>query len=707
MDEILKGRMAMLRTNDLRVILRAFKLADLHSDKDSIMSQINRKFQDILNMYSSGRLSAANFDNVKQFLIQPSKATLNPAVATMIANYRPSSSSTQDNTDTYLPRGGGGGGPTSYTASSSSSKSKAPSSFASSSSSSSLPSPSSGDPVHNYPPSDSPFMFPVENLGEVKRSESLEPRARPRLLTFTVTLPETTNVKVKNETHKIILRCFEWKGGRVSGPHAWPAEPLVSVNGANVNLGLKKTQPNKPVNKNPDKVLDVSRLLRSGRNTIDLTTPSLGKAVVLQLMQLVSLDTVLRQVPTLSYQESFKKIVDSFHQGQDDVEQLHSIVSLLCPLGKNRMRLPARATTCRHIQTFDLNNYLSMNQRVSTWKCPHCSQRAEFKDLFIDEYFVRVLNEVSEVNNEVTIDPHGVYQVYTKPDTGGLTQVKPEPRDNGEAGLGAPSIGDTRLAQGKGKQPAEVVLLDSDDEGPEPKRKKLSIPNLSTTPLSTSYNHTRNGSFSTPPTPSPSPSPSFSFSTSDDNRASISADSPLPNIPPYVPLSLSIGSSSQPFTPPSSQSDLTRSSLPNLQFDADSIKNVRFTANVITPSSPEQRDYVTPPVPPDVDSLMHSSDSVSSSSPLSQPTFSFSSSPSAPTRSSSTSFTSRSAPVPTSHLPPSLTSPAIPLSGSIPSTHSPQKHNTNGSGPPQPTPPSYERKTKPDDIIVISDSEDE
>ena len=42
-------------------------------------------------------------------------------------------------------------------------------------------------------------------------------------------------------------------------------------------------------------------------------------------------------------------------------------VSVLCPLGKMRMKVPCRPVTCEHLQCFDANTFLQMNEKKSTW----------------------------------------------------------------------------------------------------------------------------------------------------------------------------------------------------------------------------------------------------------------------------------------------------------------------------------------------------
>ncbi|XP_032591181.1 E3 SUMO-protein ligase PIAS1 isoform X2 [Drosophila grimshawi] len=66
-------------------------------------------------------------------------------------------------------------------------------------------------------------------------------------------------------------------------------------------------------------------------------------------------------------------------------------VSLNCPLGKMKMSLPCRASTCSHLQCFDASLYLQMNERKPTWNCPVCDRPAIYDNLVIDGYFQEVL----------------------------------------------------------------------------------------------------------------------------------------------------------------------------------------------------------------------------------------------------------------------------------------------------------------------------
>jgi MIZ/SP-RING zinc finger len=59
-------------------------------------------------------------------------------------------------------------------------------------------------------------------------------------------------------------------------------------------------------------------------------------------------------------------------------------VSLMCPLGKMRMAMPCRPSTCVHLQCFDASLFIQMNERKPTWNCPVCDKPALYDSLVID-----------------------------------------------------------------------------------------------------------------------------------------------------------------------------------------------------------------------------------------------------------------------------------------------------------------------------------
>ena len=92
-------------------------------------------------------------------------------------------------------------------------------------------------------------------------------------------------------------------------------------------------------------------------------------------------------------------------------------VSLLCPLMKFRINLPGRASTCKHVQCFDLESYLMMNEKKPTWNCPVCDQNAPFDNLLIDSLNQEILAACPRDIEEVVFAQDGSWTKVVPVDT--------------------------------------------------------------------------------------------------------------------------------------------------------------------------------------------------------------------------------------------------------------------------------------------------
>ena len=66
-------------------------------------------------------------------------------------------------------------------------------------------------------------------------------------------------------------------------------------------------------------------------------------------------------------------------------------------LGKMRMTVPCRASTCNHLQCYDATTYLMMNEKKPTWLCPVCDRPAEFGKLAIDGSVIVAVDNITAV----------------------------------------------------------------------------------------------------------------------------------------------------------------------------------------------------------------------------------------------------------------------------------------------------------------------
>jgi len=72
--------------------------------------------------------------------------------------------------------------------------------------------------------------------------------------------------------------------------------------------------------------------------------------------------------------------------------------SLLCSMSMTAMSTPVRGKKCRHMQCFDLRNYLHTNATVSggRWRCGVCEDFVPVDDLVVDGMMVNMLEEIGK-----------------------------------------------------------------------------------------------------------------------------------------------------------------------------------------------------------------------------------------------------------------------------------------------------------------------
>jgi len=73
-------------------------------------------------------------------------------------------------------------------------------------------------------------------------------------------------------------------------------------------------------------------------------------------------------------------------------------VSLICPIGKKRMKFPGRSTNCTHAQCFDLATFIEINKRShDKMKCPLCGVQIDghlfWMEVYIDTLMTKILVE--------------------------------------------------------------------------------------------------------------------------------------------------------------------------------------------------------------------------------------------------------------------------------------------------------------------------
>lgn len=77
-------------------------------------------------------------------------------------------------------------------------------------------------------------------------------------------------------------------------------------------------------------------------------------------------------------------------------------------LAFTRIITPIRSKACKHLQCFDANIFLTMNEQTPTWSCPVCYRRIDnWEDLFVDEYFMEMLQNTPKHIDSVRVESNG------------------------------------------------------------------------------------------------------------------------------------------------------------------------------------------------------------------------------------------------------------------------------------------------------------
>jgi hypothetical protein len=188
----------------------------------------------------------------------------------------------------------------------------------------------------------------------------------------------------------------------------WPASVSISVN--NVPLEIHRGLDGK--NQRP---VYLKHVCQPGRNVLQIAVTSCCCSHLF-IIQLVHRPTVKSAIQSVLSQrlvvadQSIAKIKRSFSQRcamsvtppNDDKMN----ISLVCPMSRRRIMLPARGIDCTHIQCFDLEAYLRVNAERCIWMCPICDKPALFEGLEVDQYVWGILQHMSNVQAlEVTVDP--------------------------------------------------------------------------------------------------------------------------------------------------------------------------------------------------------------------------------------------------------------------------------------------------------------
>ncbi|KAE9524257.1 hypothetical protein AGLY_015296 [Aphis glycines] len=152
--------------------------------------------------------------------------------------------------------------------------------------------------------------------------------------------------------------------------------------------------------------------------TINWTPDGKNYVFVLYLVKKLTVDTLIKKLQDKggrSSEETKNYIIRKIADVDPDLATDTSYrFSLVCPLGKMRMKIPVKSINCNHLQCFDASTFILMNEKKPTWVCPTCNNPCLYDDLQIQNYFLEVISSptLKDCSKEIEFLADGTWRVY-------------------------------------------------------------------------------------------------------------------------------------------------------------------------------------------------------------------------------------------------------------------------------------------------------
>lgn len=129
----------------------------------------------------------------------------------------------------------------------------------------------------------------------------------------------------------------------------------------------------------------------------------------------LSADTLFQKLcgkATRSSEDTKNDIIKKLTDVDPDFATTSYSFSLICPLGKIKMKVPAKSIKCNHLQCFDAFTFILMNEKNSTWMCPTCDKPCLYDDIQIQSYFFDIITNhaLDDSCNEIEILADGTWR---------------------------------------------------------------------------------------------------------------------------------------------------------------------------------------------------------------------------------------------------------------------------------------------------------
>ncbi|XP_058009676.1 E4 SUMO-protein ligase PIAL1 isoform X2 [Hevea brasiliensis] len=243
-------------------------------------------------------------------------------------------------------------------------------------------------------------FYPLMKMGQILASLEVKPGYGAYVIDFHIS---------KNIAHSQQEKIWLFV---VQGDNTETSACIISPQHVNFLLNGKGVEGRTTVSMDtgPQIPTNVTTMLKYGTNLLQAVGQFNGHYIIAVVFMSV---TPLSETPVLlDYVESDVAAADP----DSDIIEGPSCVSLNCPISYTRIRTPVKGHSCKHLQCFDFSNFVHINSRRPSWRCPHCNQHVCYSDIRVVQNMVKVLKEVGENVADVIISADGSWKAIVEGD---------------------------------------------------------------------------------------------------------------------------------------------------------------------------------------------------------------------------------------------------------------------------------------------------
>jgi len=155
-----------------------------------------------------------------------------------------------------------------------------------------------------------------------------------------------------------------------------------------------------PLTRYPRKEIVLDPFIREGKNTLQIASHKLPSKCVLAIYygKKVDIKEIAKRILKLETQQSFEEAKANFESIRFREFEVLAAFPVRDPITNKIMNFAARGSKCKHLQCFDLINFLKFYQGPTEkyWQCFWCKNIIPWRDIMVDQFLYTVLKEIRE-----------------------------------------------------------------------------------------------------------------------------------------------------------------------------------------------------------------------------------------------------------------------------------------------------------------------